>query len=70
MDGRDVPPDSGIRFIGELQSKLTELKCGRIATVMGRYYAMDRDNRYERVEKRITPSFTEKACTRPRPAKP
>lgn len=51
MDGRDVPPDSGIRFIGELQSKLTKLKCGRIATVMGRYYAMDRDNRYERVEK-------------------
>ncbi len=51
MDGRDVPPDSGIRFIGELQSKLAQLKCGRIATVMGRYYAMDRDHRYERVEK-------------------
>ena len=51
MDGRDVPPDSGIRYIGELESKLAQLKCGRIATVMGRYYAMDRDHRYERVEK-------------------
>jgi len=51
MDGRDVPPRSGRGYIRQLQEKLAELGCGEIATVMGRYYAMDRDNRYERVEK-------------------
>lgn len=51
MDGRDVPPQSGKGYIHELQKKLDELGCGNIATVMGRYYAMDRDNRFERVEK-------------------
>lgn len=51
MDGRDVPPQSGKDFIAQLQAKLDEIGGGEIATVMGRYYAMDRDNRYERVEK-------------------
>ncbi len=51
MDGRDVPPDSGKGFIEQLEQELKELGCGKIATVMGRYYAMDRDNRYERVQK-------------------
>lgn len=51
MDGRDVPPDSGKCFIEQLEQELKELGCGKIATVMGRYYAMDRDNRYERVQK-------------------
>ena len=51
MDGRDVPPTSGRDFVAELQDKLTALGVGRIATVAGRYYAMDRDNRWERVEK-------------------
>ncbi|MEG1547358.1 MAG: 2,3-bisphosphoglycerate-independent phosphoglycerate mutase [Clostridia bacterium] len=51
MDGRDVPPESGKGFISELKAKLNELGCGSIATVMGRYYAMDRDNRFERLEK-------------------
>ena len=51
MDGRDVPPTSGKDFVAELQDKLTALSVGRIATVAGRYYAMDRDNRWERVEK-------------------
>ncbi len=51
MDGRDVPPSSGKDFVQALQDKLTATGCGRIATVMGRYYAMDRDNRWERVEK-------------------
>ncbi len=51
MDGRDVPPTSGKDFVAELQDKLTALGVGRIATVAGRYYAMDRDNRWERVEK-------------------
>ncbi|NLV36111.1 MAG: 2,3-bisphosphoglycerate-independent phosphoglycerate mutase [Clostridiaceae bacterium] len=50
FDGRDVPPDSGIGFVEELEAKLDEIGVGKIATVMGRYYAMDRDNRWERVE--------------------
>lgn len=51
MDGRDVPPTSGKDFIAELQQKLDEIGVGKIATISGRYYAMDRDNRWERVEK-------------------
>ena len=50
MDGRDVPPHSGKGYVEALQAKLAEIGVGKIATVMGRYYAMDRDNRYERVE--------------------
>ncbi|MDL2288373.1 2,3-bisphosphoglycerate-independent phosphoglycerate mutase [Oscillospiraceae bacterium OttesenSCG-928-F05] len=51
MDGRDVPPESGAGFIRECAEKCREIGVGKIATVMGRYYAMDRDNRWERVEK-------------------
>ena len=51
LDGRDVPPTSGKDFVDELAKKLQEIGVGQIATVMGRYYAMDRDNRWERVEK-------------------
>jgi len=51
LDGRDVPPTSGAEFVGELQEKIAEIGIGAIATVMGRYYAMDRDNRWDRVEK-------------------
>ena len=51
MDGRDVPPDSGKGYIEQLQGKLDELGVGQIATITGRYYAMDRDNRWDRVEK-------------------
>ncbi|HHV32691.1 2,3-bisphosphoglycerate-independent phosphoglycerate mutase [Caproiciproducens sp. LBM24188] len=51
LDGRDVPPSSGVDFVKECQDKLNEIGVGKIATVMGRYYAMDRDNRWERVEK-------------------
>ena len=51
MDGRDTDPHSGKEFLGEIQKKLAELGVGKIATVVGRYYAMDRDNRWERVEK-------------------
>ncbi len=51
MDGRDVPPTSGKDYVAELLKKMEEIGVGRIATVMGRYYAMDRDNRWERVEK-------------------
>ncbi len=51
FDGRDVPPDSGLGFAKELKDKIAVTGTGRIATLMGRYYAMDRDNRWERVEK-------------------
>jgi 2,3-bisphosphoglycerate-independent phosphoglycerate mutase len=51
LDGRDVGPSTGLGFVQELEDKLSELGVGKIATVSGRYYAMDRDNRWERVEK-------------------
>ncbi len=51
LDGRDVPPTSGKGYVERLQAKLQELGVGRIATVMGRYYAMDRDSRWERLER-------------------
>lgn len=51
LDGRDVPPSSGKEFVAACQEKMKEIGVGRIATVMGRYYAMDRDNRWERVGK-------------------
>ena len=51
MDGRDVPPTSGIDYIRQLKAKMEELGVGQIATIEGRYYAMDRDNRFERVVK-------------------
>lgn len=50
MDGRDTAPSSGKAFIQELVDKMQEIGVGRIATISGRYYAMDRDNRWERVE--------------------
>lgn len=51
LDGRDVPPTSGKDFVEECANKLKEIGLGKIATVIGRYYAMDRDNRWDRVEK-------------------
>ena len=51
LDGRDVPPSSGKDYVKELMTQLKEIGVGQAATVMGRYYAMDRDNRWERVEK-------------------
>lgn len=51
LDGRDTPPASGKGYIKELNDKMKEIGVGQVATVMGRYYAMDRDNRWERVEK-------------------
>ncbi len=51
LDGRDVPPASGADFVAECVEKCKEIGVGQIATVMGRYYVMDRDNRWERVEK-------------------
>lgn len=51
LDGRDVAPDSAVGFIKSLIAKIEEVGVGKIATVQGRYYAMDRDKRWERVEK-------------------
>lgn len=50
LDGRDVPPQSALDFIDRLEKYITELGVGKIATVEGRYYAMDRDKRWDRVE--------------------
>ncbi|TCP69582.1 2,3-bisphosphoglycerate-independent phosphoglycerate mutase [Baia soyae] len=51
LDGRDVAPDSAVSYIKRLEDKIKELGVGQIATVQGRYYAMDRDKRWERTEK-------------------
>ena len=50
LDGRDTPPASGKDYVQELADKMKEIGVGEIASVMGRYYAMDRDNRWDRVE--------------------
>ncbi|MCL2360206.1 MAG: 2,3-bisphosphoglycerate-independent phosphoglycerate mutase [Defluviitaleaceae bacterium] len=50
LDGRDTPPTSGLGYIQELEAKMKEIGVGKIATISGRYYAMDRDNRWERVQ--------------------
>ena len=51
MDGRDVPPSSGADFMAQLCDKMQEIGVGKVATVMGRFYAMDRDFAWDRVEK-------------------
>ena len=51
MDGRDTPPESGINYIRALESEMDRIGVGRIASVSGRYYAMDRDKNYDRTEK-------------------
>jgi len=50
LDGRDTPPTSGMGYIQELEAKMAEIGVGKIATISGRFYAMDRDNRWERVQ--------------------
>lgn len=51
LDGRDALPHSGIDFVRELEEHMNSIGLGEIATISGRYYAMDRDNRWERIEK-------------------
>jgi 2,3-bisphosphoglycerate-independent phosphoglycerate mutase len=51
LDGRDTPPSSALNYVRQLQEKIVDLGCGEIATVCGRYYAMDRDRRWERTER-------------------
>src|SRR6476659_3893420 len=50
-DGRDTPPNSGLGYVQQVEAKMKEMGVGRIVTVSGRYWAMDRDNRWQRVEK-------------------
>lgn len=50
LDGRDTPPTSAIEYLKQLEQKIKEIGIGKIATIVGRYYAMDRDKRYERLE--------------------
>ncbi len=50
LDGRDTPPRSGQGYLERLQSELARIGVGQVATVTGRYYAMDRDQRWDRVE--------------------
>ena len=50
LDGRDTPPTSAVDYIKKLEEKMNEIGVGKISTVFGRYYAMDRDNRWERVK--------------------
>lgn len=51
LDGRDTPPKSASGYLAELEKEMKSVGTGRVATIMGRYYAMDRDNRWDRVEK-------------------
>lgn len=51
LDGRDVPPSSGLDYVRQLEEKIREIGVGKIATVMGRYWAMDRDNLWDRVQR-------------------
>ncbi|SFK97082.1 phosphoglycerate mutase [Lachnospiraceae bacterium KH1T2] len=51
LDGRDTPPESAKGFVEQLEAKMKEIGVGEVASVAGRYYAMDRDNNYDRVEK-------------------
>lgn len=57
LDGRDVPPKCADKFVVELEQKMQEIGVGKIASVMGRYYAMDRDNRWDRVNKALDVLF-------------
>lgn len=51
LDGRDTPPAYAVEYVAALQKKMAEIGCGEIATLIGRYYAMDRDKRWERTER-------------------
>ncbi len=68
LDGRDTPPASGKGFAEQLEEKMAEIGVGKIASVMGRYYAMDRDNNYDRVQKAyeaMTAGIGEQAASGP-----
>ena len=68
LDGRDVPQTSGKHFVEQLQAKLQQLGVGQIATVMGRYYAMDRDKRWDRLQRAYDAMVCGQAPYEPDPA--
>ena len=51
LDGRDVPPTSAKEYLADLEAEIEKIGVGKIATISGRYFAMDRDKRWDRVEK-------------------
>lgn len=66
LDGRDTPPDSGKHFLMQIEKKMQEIGVGEVASIAGRYYAMDRDKNYDRVEKAylaMTQGIGEKASS-------
>ena len=69
LDGRDVPPSSGADFMRELVAKMEEIGVGKVASVMGRFYAMDRDNAWDRVEKAYAAMVYGEGNTSPCPVK-
>src|SRR5574343_1599086 len=64
-DGRDTPPSSGLGYIRQVEAQLRTIGVGRIATVCGRFWAMDRDNRWERVQKAYDMLTGKAAATAP-----
>ena len=69
MDGRDVPPTSGKEYVEALLAETKRLGVGSIATISGRYYAMDRDNRWERVQKAYDAMVEGRGVQQPDPVK-
>lgn len=66
LDGRDTPPQSGVDYLSQLETELKQIGLGRVVTITGRYWAMDRDNRWNRIEKAylaLTQGFGQKAAT-------
>jgi len=61
LDGRDTPPTEGVNYVAKLEQKMREYGVGKIASVSGRYYAMDRDKRWERQRKAFDAMVTGKA---------
>lgn len=68
LDGRDVPPSSGKAFVEDCQAQMNKIGVGKIATVAGRYYGMDRDNRWERVSKAYNAMVLGEGVQNPDPA--
>ena len=66
-DGRDSPPTSGAGYLADIEEKMAEIGVGKIASVMGRFYAMDRDKRWDRVQEAyecLTQGIGDKAAIR------
>ena len=69
MDGRDTLPDSGAGYIEQLQQKMREYGIGKIATVDGRYYAMDRDRKWDRAKEGVRRHGARQSRSQPMPTR-